>query len=785
MSEAWRDETSSSDERAEALLAEMTRDEKVAQLGCVWSTGLVEGDGFSRERARKALSEGIGEITRIAGGSGLRPAEVARFTNAIQRFLQEETRLGIPAIVHEESCAGFLARDATQFPQAIGLASTWDPDLVERIGQVIRRQMLAVGARHTLAPVLDVARDPRWGRVEETFGEDPYLIARLGVAYVRGVQGTCLRDGVAATGKHFLGYGFSEGGLNHAPAHIGARELREVFAAPFAAVIAEAGLATVMNAYNEIDGLPCAGSREILVDLLRGELGFEGLVVADYFSVALLERFHRVAESLGEAARRALEAGLDLELPQADGYGAPLREGLQTGEIEEAWVDRSVLRVLRLKFELGLFESALVDAARAARVFDTPEQRALARKAGQRSLVLLKNEGSLLPLASNLTRLAVIGPAADDVRLLQGDYHYPAHLEMMYAPGGSTQGIAPHPDAGGFRAGRYDPETVTPLEGIRAAVSERCELRHARGCDVTGDDADGLDEAAALARWAEVALVFVGGRSGLTADCTTGEFRDASDLGLTGLQQPLVERIVATGTPTVVVLVDGRVHALPWIAEHVPAVIQAWIPGEEGGAAIADVLFGIEAPSGRLPVSLPRSVGQVPAYYNHKTGGGRSQMLGDYIDGSPRPLFPFGHGLSYTEFAYGDLRIEPDRIPADGEVRIGLEVRNAGARAAEEVVQLYLRDPVASLTRPVKQLAGFARLALAPGAAQRVTFVLDPAQLAFYDGDMALAVEPGEVEVHVGASSDDLRLAGRFVVTSRRCVAPGLARPTSVELGDS
>ncbi len=783
MSDTWRDESISPAERAKALLDAMTLDEKLAQLGCVWSTALVDDDAFCADKARSLLSQGVGEITRIGGGSGLRPAEVASFTNEIQRFLRDETRLGIPALVHEESCAGFLARDATQFPQAIGMASTWDPALVERVGQVIREQMVAVGARHTLAPVLDVARDPRWGRVEETLGEDPYLIARLGVAYVRGVQGEDLREGVAATGKHFLGYGFSEGGLNHAPAHIGARELREVFAAPFAAAIAEAGLATVMNAYNEVDGLPCAGSRAILDDLLRGELGFEGLVVADYFSVALLERFHRVAGSLAEAARRALEAGLDMELPQADGYGAPLREGLRNGDVDEAWVDRSTLRVLRLKFDLGLFETVLVDAERAPEVFDTPQQRALARAAGRRSIVLLRNDGDLLPLSPDTARLAVIGPAAHDVRLLQGDYHYPAHLEMMYAAGGSTQGIAPHPDDGGFRAGPYYPETVTPLDGIRAAVSDGCEVRHAAGCEISGDERRGLDEARDLAGWADVAIVCVGGRSGLSADCTTGEFRDASDLGLTGLQQELVEVIVATGTPTVVVLVSGRVHAIPWIAEHVPAVLEAWVPGEEGGAAIADLLFGVEAPSGRLPVSLPRSVGQVPAYYNHKSGGGRSMMLGDYIDGSPKPLFPFGHGLSYTEFAYTDLEIEPASVPADGEVRIALQVGNTGDRAAEEVVQLYLRDPVASLTRPVKQLAGFARVALEPGATRRVTFTLDPGQLAFYDEAMELAVEPGEVEVHVGASSEDLRLEGAFAITSGRRLSLGEARATRAELG--
>jgi beta-glucosidase len=780
----YRDAAAPIEARVEDLLGRMTVDEKLAQLGCVWSTQLVADEAFSPARARELLAHGSGQITRIGASTGLRPAESAAFANAIQRFLVEETRLGIPAIIHEESTAGFTARDATQFPQAIGLASTWNPALIEEAAEVIRAQMLAVGARQTLAPVLDIARDPRWGRTEETYGEDPYLAARLGVAYVRGIQGDDLRAGVVATGKHFLAYGASEGGLNHAPAHVGPRELREVYARPFEAAIREAGLASVMNAYNEIDGLPCGGSRAILDDLLRGELGFDGVVVADYYTTMLLCSFHRVAADKGEAGRMALEAGLDVDLPQLDCFGAPLRAEIDAGRVPMALVDRAVRRHLRVKFALGLFERPLVDDAAAPAAYRTAAQADLARRVAQQSIVLLQNDAGLLPLSARLRHVAVVGPAADDVRLLQGDYSYPAHLEIIYKSGRARRSgdIAPRADEIAFRPGPYFPPTVTPLAGIRAALPADALVGHAAGCAITGDDASGIAAAVAAAREAEVAIVCVGGRSGLVADCTSGEFRDASDLGLTGVQQQLVEAVVATGTPTVVVLVNGRVLALPWIAAHAAAVVEAWLPGEQGGAALADVLFGAVNPTGRLPISMPRTVGQVPIHYGHKSGGGRSQMLGDYSDGPTTPLYPFGHGLSYTTFAYGELTIDPLEGPPTAPIAIACTVRNSGARGGEEVVQLYVRDLVASVTRPVKQLVGFARVALEPGEARRVTFRLDPSQLAFFDAAMRFVVEPGEFQVMVGASSADIRLEGGFRIGGAvRELSTADLVPTAVE----
>ena len=752
----------------DALLARMTLDEKLAQLGCVWCTALVDDDAFSPDAAARRLEHGIGEITRIGATTGLRPRARAAFTNEIQRYLVEHTRLGIPAIVHEESTAGLCARNATQFPQAIGLASTWDPDLVERIGGVIREQMVATGARHTLAPVLDVARDPRWGRVEETYGESAYLAGRIGVAYVRGVQSD-LTHGVAATGKHFLGYAFSDGGLNHAPVHLGARELREVVAEPFRAAIAEAGLATVMNSYASIDGLPCGGSKAILDDLLRGELGFTGSVVADYSTTELLVSHHRIAATKGEAARRALEAGLDMELPQLDCYGPPLRALVEAGEVDLALVDRSVRRVLALKEQLGLFDDPYVDEGAADAAYDRASDRTLAREAAVKSLVLLRNDHHVLPLSPD-ARIAVIGPAADDVRLLQGDYSYPAHTEIVQPRDRDGRLIE---RAGDFAPGPYYPESITPLAGIRAVAPR---ATYAKGSGVRSTQTEGFDEAVAHARDADVAVCFVGGRSGLMPDCTSGEFRDVSDLGLPGVQLALVQAVVETGTPTVVVVLSGRAHALPWIAEHAAALLYAWVPGEQGGAAIADVLFGVESPSGRLPISLPRSAGHLPTHHDHRAGGGRSAIFGDYVDAPAWPLFFFGHGLTYTTFEYDALRV-PTTATTDAPWAIEVDLRNTGTRAGTEVVQLYLRDEVARVARPDRQLAGFTRVDLAPGESATVRFTVDPTSLAYYDEAMRLVIEPGATRVMAGG------LEQTFTVTGgEREIAPNDRRPASALL---
>jgi len=753
------------EERVSDLLARMTLEEKCAQLGSRWVFELLENQRFSLPKARQLLSQGIGQITRIGGASNLGPKDSAELANTIQSFLIRETRLGIPAMVHEESCAGYMALGATCFPQAIGIASTWDPQAVEQMGQVIREQMRAVGAHQALAPVLDVTRDPRWGRVEETFGEDPYLVARLGTAYIKGLQGHSLREGIIATGKHFVGYGNSEGGLNWAPAHIPHRELLEVFVAPFEAAIKEAGLWSVMNAYHELDGVPCGAAGELFNDLLRGQFGFDGLVVSDYFAIDQLHSYHHVARDKQEAASLALGAGIDIELPSTDCFGEPLQQAVCAGRISEELIDTAVRRVLRTKFLLGLFEHPYVDAGRAIEVFDTPDQRALAHSLAQKSIVLLKNESQLLPLRKDLASLAVIGPNADSVRNLVGDYAYIAHIESLIATARSNPFGQPLPDR--VDLVEHWVPMISVLEGIRRKVSPQTQVHYAKGCDVQGDSREGFAEAIAAAQQAEVAVLVLGGKSGLTADCTCGEARDRADLGLPGVQQELVQAIYETGTPIVVVLVDGRPLALPWIAEHIPAVLHAWLPGEEGANAIADVLFGDGTPGGKLPISIPRAVGQVPVYYNHKVSGGRSHWMGDYVELSTKPLYPFGHGLSYTRFSYDHLTVAPAQVRAGDTVTIGVTVTNSGDRLGDEVVQLYTRIPVASVTRPVKELKGFARLTLAPGEAKRVTFHLPVNLLGFYNRCTEFVIEPGTVEVMIGSSSEDIRVQGSFEITGQ------------------
>lgn len=761
MADPYRDPERSIDDRVDDLLARMTLVEKVVQLGGVWITDLLSPTGFDEGRAAQHLQHGIGHVTRIGASTGLRPPGSAALLNDVQRYAVEATRLGIPVVVHEESTGGYCARDATVFPQAIGLAATWDPSVVEEVAGVIREQLRAVGARHTLAPVLDIARDPRWGRVEETYGENPVLAGTIGTAYVRGLQTADLRDGVICTGKHFLGYGLPEGGMNHAPVHLGPRELREIFAEPFAAAIRDAGLASVMNSYSAVDGLPCAGSSAILTELLRDELGFDGLVVADYFAVAFLMTHHRTASDRASAARQALVAGVDLELPAFDCY-RELTRLVEEGVVDVALVDRAVRRVLASKFRLGLFEHPYVDADRAAAVFDTLVQRDVARRAAARSIVLLRNEGGVLPLdLTRLGRIAVIGPLADSPRGLQGDYHYPAHAEIVYEQNSATATALPQGGAA-FHPGPHYTQHVTPLAALVTAVGDWAEVDYEEGCAVTGDDWSGIDPAVRVAERADVAVVFVGGESGLMPHSTVGEARDASDLGLTGVQQQLVEEIVATETPTVVVVIGGRVFSLPWIAQNVPAVMQAWLPGEEGGTAIADVLLGNVNPAGRLPVTLPRSVGQVPIHATHRTGGGRSQFWHDYTDSPSSPLFPFGHGLSYTTFRYDGFAVGPGTTRTATTVEV--TVTNTGDRAGDEVVQLYASDEVASVVRPLRALVGFARVPLAPRQSATVTFTVHPSRLAFYDTEMRFLCEPGEFTFAVGASWSDIRARSTVVL---------------------
>ncbi len=764
--------------RVADLLARMTPEEKLAQLSAAWFLEVSEGELFSPEtafsatKAQARLQHGVGEITALASRSAFSPERMARLANEVQAFLVQNTRLGIPAIFHDECCSGFMAPGATTFPQSIGLASTWQPELIEAMMTVARQQMRAVGTRQGLAPELDICREPRWGRVEETFGEDPYLAASMGVAYTRGLQSADLQDGVIATGKHFAAHGIPEGGLNWAPVRVGEREWREVYLYPFEAAVRQAGLGAIMNAYHEIDGLPCAASRQLLTDILRDEWGFTGIVVADYNAVAMLAEYHHIAADKGEAAALALQAGLDVELPGTDCYGQPLRERLAAGKLDPALVDQAVQRVLALKFRLGLFEKPFVDAERAAQAFQQPAQIALARQIAQQSLVLLKNEGGLLPLRPDLTSIAVIGPNADAVRSMVGDYSYAAFSSLL--EGGDLP-----PEKSHFPA-RFPATMISVLEAIRRQVSLSTTVHYAPGCPLNDSSQEGGDirgdtrgdirgdirfaEAVELAQRSEVVILVMGGKSGLNQDCTCGELRDRARLGLPGVQEALVQAICDTGKPVVLVLLDGRPAAIPHLVERLPAVLEAWLPGQEGGPAVADVLFGKVNPGGKLPITFPRAANQLPMYYGRKPSGGRSYNFEDYVDLSAKPLFPFGHGLSYTQFEYRNLRLSAPQIDPLGSLSIALDIQNSGSCCGDEVVQLYVHDVLASLTRPVKELKGFRRLTLQPGETRTLAFTLSAAQLAFYNRSMQFVVEPGQFEVMLGSSSADIRLNGSFEV---------------------
>src|SRR4030043_170470 len=577
--EIYKDASQSIDARTKDLISRMTLDEKIAQIGGIWSFEVLEAGKFSPRRAESLIKNGVGQICRPGVSTGFTPEDMAELINGIQKFLAENTRLGIPALTHEECLNGFMAKNATIFPQIIGMASTWEPELVDKMTRVARAQMMAVGVRQGLSPVLDVVRDPRWGRVEENYGEDPYLVATMGTAYVKGLQGDEIKQGIVATLKHFVGYGKSEGGLNWAPADIPPRMLKEVYLYPFKEALKEGGAWSVMNAYHEIDGIPCGASTELLTDILRNEWGFEGIVVSDYYAVENLHSYHRMAPDKANAARLALTAGIDIELPKHDCYAQPLKEQVEKGLVTNKLLDRAVSRILRLKFMLGLFENPYVKSEDAAKVFDLPEHRKLALETARKSIVLLKNKNNTLPLNKNIDTIAIIGPNADVQRNLLGDYTYPAHIEITVLAAEAIGAQLPAPDE---RADHVTVPVVTILEGIKAKVGKSAKILYAAGCEYNSASKDGFPEAVKAAQAADVAIVVVGGKSGITPDCTCGEMRDSAELRFPGVQDDLVRAIYETGTPVVLVLVDGRPLVLGWVIEKIPAIIEAWLPGEEG-----------------------------------------------------------------------------------------------------------------------------------------------------------------------------------------------------------
>ncbi|KJC63153.1 glycoside hydrolase family 3 N-terminal domain-containing protein [Agreia bicolorata] len=719
--------------RVRELLSQMTLEEKLAQLVGFWVdqgdevVAPMAGEMASSTRYEDATVHGLGHLTRVYGTRPVDPVERASWLWSEQRRLQTDTRLGIPALVHEECLTGLAAWKAATFPTPLAWGAAFDPQLVERMGNAIGRSMRELGVHQGLAPVLDVIRDPRWGRVDECIAEDPYVVGTIGTAYVRGLQDA----GVHATLKHFVGYSASQAGRNHAPVHIGRRELEDVLLPPFEMAVRSGAVRSVMNSYAEIDGVPVAATPDYLTSILHDRWGFDGVVVSDYFSVAFLETMHAVAENRGHAAHLALEAGIDVELPSGDAYLAPLAERVRDGRTPELLVDRAVLRVLAQKEQLGLLD-ATFDSPPASIDLDDAEHRAIARELAEKSVVLLSNDGTL-PLASP-ARIALIGPNADSAEALMGCYSFANHV------------LAHHP---GVPFG-FDIPTIA--EELRVRHRDARITFH-EGCAVEGDDRSGIDAAVESARASDIAVVVVGDRAGLFGRGTVGEGNDTDSLELPGIQRELVEAVIATGTPVIVVVLSGRPYAIGWMLDGegaAAAVVQSFFPGEEGGAALVAILSGDTDPSGHLPVSLPRSAGAQPYSYLHPLLGGPNEVTSS----DSTPVRSFGFGMGYTTFDRTDLQVE-ESAPTDGVIRASVFVRNTGRRAGSDLVQLYGHDVVASVTRPVAQLLGYARIDLEPGERAQVVFDVPSARLGFTNRDFVRVVESGDIELWVGGSCAD------------------------------
>ena len=755
----WRDPALPADKRADLLLQAMTLEEKIAQLGSRWAGNdmadtelpadetinvapmedvFAAGGSLSLEDASR---DGLGHLTRVWGSVPLTVEQgVAELIRQHQVVLRD-SRLGVPALVHEECLTGFTTYGATVYPASIAWGATFDPGLVERMATAIGRDMAAVGVHQGLSPVLDVVRDYRWGRVEETIGEDPYLVALLGSAYVRGLQSA----GVLATLKHFAGYSASRAGRNHGPVSMGRRELLDFILPTFETAIATAGAGSVMSSYSDVDGLPASADPWLFGDVLRDEWGFDGTVVSDYWAVPFLASMHRVATDNADAGALALTTGTDVELPDTIGF-AGLLDKVKAGEVSEEVIDRAARRLLLQKVKLGLLDPDWTPegSVRSGGVdLDSAENRAIAQELAEKSVVLL-DAGSALPLSAGVKKVAVVGPCAGDPRTLMGCYAFPNHVLPRY------------PDRG------FGIQVTTPFDALSNELPG-VDLVHVKGCEVTGEDRSGFTAAVEAARDADLCIAYVGDLSGLFGHGTSGEGCDAEDLRLPGVQGELLDELLDTGKPVVVVVVSGRPYALGGIADRVAGLVQAFIPGQEGAAAIAGVLSGRIVPSGKLPVQIPRHVGGQPGTYLQPALG---SVESAGISGlEARPLFPFGYGASYTSFAVDDLRLSSAEIGNDGEFTATVQVRNTGERSGDEVVQLYLHDVVARVARPLKQLTGFARVSLDPGAAVDVTFRVHADRTAYTGPDLRRIVEPGDFEVMVGTSSLDLPCRGFVRVT--------------------
>ncbi len=747
--------------RVKDLLKRMTLEEKAAQMQCIWldkaKTLVDEKGNFDLEKARAAFGQGhgLGQVGRPSdAGGGLSPRNHAELTNAIQKFFLENSRLGIPVMFHEECLHGLAAVGSTSFPQPIGLGATFDTDLVQRIFEATACEARIRGTHQALTPVVDVAREPRWGRVEETYGEDPYLVSRIGIAAVRGFQGDASfadKQHVIATLKHFAAHGQPESGTNCAPVNVSARVLRETFLFTFKEAITKAGAISVMASYNEIDGVPSHANQWLLRDVLRQEWGFKGYVVSDYYAIRELNERpdlygHHLAEDGKQAAALAVKAGVNIEMPDPDCY-KHLAELVQEGRVSESALDELIAPMLEWKFKLGLFEDPFVDPVAAEKIVGCEAHNKLALEAARKTITLLKNDGSVAPLnKANIKTIAVIGPNADRVML------------------GGYSGVPSH--------------FVSVLQGIKDRVGDSVKVLYHEGCKITiggswqqddvtpsnpVEDRKSIAQAVEVARQADVIVLAIGGNEQTSREAwARNHMGDRTTLDMAGVQDELVEAMAATGKPVIAVLFNGRPLSISHLSKKVPVILECWYLGQESGTAIAEVIFGDVNPGGKLPISIPRSVGHIPCYYNYKPSARRGYLFDDVS-----PLYAFGYGLSYTRFEFGNPRLKKQVIRPDESTTVSVEITNTGPWAGDEVVQMYIRDCVSSVTRPVKELKGFRRITLKPGQTETVDLDITPEHLAFYNIDMDYIVEPGEFEIMIGSSSRDCDLQ-RVKLTVRK-----------------
>lgn len=770
----YKNPSLSAEERTKDLLGRMTLEQKIDQLTCL-VTIEPEIPDF-----KKYVPTGIGHVGAFTTASCVE--EIAEYVYQLQKFLTQETELGIPALIHCEASAGAQFTEADVFPSAIAQASTFEPELIGRMAEIIRRQMLEVGFRQALSPVVDIARDPRWGRVTETYGEDAALTSAMASAFVKGIQTDDLREGIAATAKHYVGHGITEGGINMGRNMVSARDLKEIHCKPFQSAITEAGMRGIMCSYCSMNGEPVVASKTLLTDILRDEMGFEGIVVSDYVAVDRLVDPFCVTDSFEEAGNLAIKAGLDVEYPRPKGFTYAMKDAVASGELPLEVIDRAVMRVLKLKFELGLFENPYPNIKELKKNLHCKAAETLNEELARKSFILLKNEHKLLPLSRDIKKIAVLGPHGDNVRSYFGTFSYPAALDMSLAreedgqefeePGliiydirqnyvGQVREVSPRI---GKRIAREFPVVRSLYHALQEYLPDS-QVVYAQGINCAGSDVGGMEEALRAAADADAVILTLGGKNGWGITSTVGEGVDSTDIDLPGRQEEFARRVYELHKKTVVLHFDGRPLSNAYVASHFDAILEVWQPGVMGGQALCKTLFGAYNPGGKLPVTAARNAGQIPVYYGLPRGSGyvaagHTGMIRNkngYINDTAYPLYYFGHGLSYTTFDYSDARIDRTEVAAKDIMNISVTVENTGNVAGDEVVQLYFTDQTASMVRPTMELAGFKRISLEPGEKKEVIFQMKVSQMAFLDRDNRWVVEKGAVTFSIGSSCADIR----------------------------